>query len=201
MCSTGSFQNRWLKSIIFCHLMHIRSGKTGNLFSFNILQFMVSANSRIRFSLQIVLVCLYSTPSLYHQCAKLSEDIELIKCLSDIFVECVSKIKHILSVIHYTIHYIICGDVCFQFTHSPCDDWENIYILRLIIIIKSEVWTITHCLGLGHETMVCAVCLSIFLSLWRLLENLLHAFDCIWFHNSFLHFLPTVNVTFVTCCL
>ena len=33
----------------------------------------------------------------------------------------------------------------------------------IIIIIKSEVWTITHCLGLGHETMVSAVCLSIFL--------------------------------------
>ena len=31
------------------------------------------------------------------------------------------------------------------------------------IIIKSEVWTIIHCLGLGHETMVCAVCLFIFL--------------------------------------
>ena len=45
---------------------------------------------------------------------------------------------------------------------------ERIYILCLIIIIKSEVWTITHCLGLGHETMVCAVCLSIFL--WRQLE-------------------------------
>ena len=42
---------------------------------------------------------------------------------------------------------------------------ERIYILCLIIIIKSEVWTITHCLGLGHETIVCAVCLSIFLSL------------------------------------
>ena len=40
---------------------------------------------------------------------------------------------------------------------------EIIYILCLIIIIKSEVWTITHCLGLGHETMVSAVCLSIFL--------------------------------------
>ena len=40
---------------------------------------------------------------------------------------------------------------------------ERIYILCLIIIIKSEVWTITHCLGLGHETKVCAVCLSIFL--------------------------------------
>ena len=41
---------------------------------------------------------------------------------------------------------------------------ERIYILCLIIIIKSEVWTITHCLGLSHETMVSAVCLSIFLS-------------------------------------
>ena len=40
---------------------------------------------------------------------------------------------------------------------------ERIYILCLIIIIKSEVWTITHCLGLGHETMVCAVCLPVFL--------------------------------------
>ena len=42
---------------------------------------------------------------------------------------------------------------------------ERIYIICLIIIIKSEVWTITHCLGLGHETMVSAVCLSIFLLL------------------------------------
>ena len=40
---------------------------------------------------------------------------------------------------------------------------ERIYILCLIIIIKSEVWTITHCFGLGHETVVCTVCLSIFL--------------------------------------
>ena len=42
---------------------------------------------------------------------------------------------------------------------------EIIYILCLIIIIRSEVWIITHCLGLGHETMVSAVCLSIFLFL------------------------------------
>ena len=40
---------------------------------------------------------------------------------------------------------------------------EMMHILCLIIIIKSEVWTITHCSGLGPETMVCAVCLSIFL--------------------------------------
>ena len=46
---------------------------------------------------------------------------------------------------------------------------ERIYILCLIIIIKSEVWTITHYLGLGHETMVCSVCLSIFL--WAYIHN------------------------------
>ena len=49
----------------------------------------------------------------------------------------------------------------FLFPRFPCDDWEKIYIRFLIIIIKSEVWTITHCLGLGHDTMVCAVCLFI----------------------------------------
>ena len=40
---------------------------------------------------------------------------------------------------------------------------ERIYILCLVIIVKSEVCSITHCLGLGHKTMVCAVCLSVFL--------------------------------------
>ena len=69
-----------------------------------------------------------------------------------------SKIRHILSVIHYTI----CGAVCFQFTHFLVMI-ERIYILCLIIIIKSDIWTITNCLGLGHETMVCAVCLFVFL--------------------------------------
>ena len=36
-----------------------------------------------------------------------------------------------------------------------------VHILCLIIIIKLKVWTNIHCLGLGHEIMVCAVCLSI----------------------------------------
>ena len=43
-----------------------------------IVQFMMSANSRIRFGLQIVHVSLYSTPFHYHHCANLSGDIELI---------------------------------------------------------------------------------------------------------------------------
>ena len=37
-------------------------------------------------------------------------------------------------------------------------------VLYLIIIIKSEVWSIYHYLRLCHETRVCAVCLSMILS-------------------------------------
>ena len=36
-----------------------------------------------------------------------------------------SPFRHILSAIHYKI----CGAAYFQFTHLPCDDWENVYIL------------------------------------------------------------------------
>ena len=74
------------------------------------------ANNRIRFVLTIVFVCLYTTTSHYHHCANLSEDIELIKCLSD-FVECVSKIRHILSVINYTMRGAV-----FLVYPFPCDD-------------------------------------------------------------------------------
>ena len=52
--------------------------------------------------------------------------------------------------------------MCFQFTNFLVMI-ERIYTLCLIIIIKSDVWSITHCLGLGHETMVCALCLFVFL--------------------------------------
>ena len=36
-----------------------------------------------------------------------------------------SKIRHILSVIHYKTR----GTLCFQWTHGPCDNWENINTL------------------------------------------------------------------------
>ena len=90
----------------------------------NFVQFMMSANGRIRFGLKIVFVYLYITPSYYHHCANVSEDIDRIKCLSEIFCR-VCKIRHFLSVIQYKIR----GAVCFQFTHFPCDDWENMYTL------------------------------------------------------------------------
>ena len=82
-----------------------------------IVQFMMSANSQIRFDLKIVFVYLYIPPSHYHHCESLSEDTELIKCLSDIVCR-VCKIRHILSVIHYKTREA----VCFLLTHFPCDN-------------------------------------------------------------------------------
>ena len=123
-------------------------------------QFMMSSNSRMHFGLQIVFVCLYITSYHYHHCANLSEDIELIKCLSDIFCRVCEWDKA------YSLSYPLCNIWGCVFAVYPFPLWWlRGYILCLIIIIKSEVWTITHCLGLGHETMVCAVCLAIFLFL------------------------------------
>ena len=97
--------------IIFCHLLHIRSGKTGNLFS-------------------LVLCSLWW----------------------------VQIFGYVLA---YT-SYIMWGCIFFSLPISLVMI-ERINILCLIIIIKSEVWTITHCLGLGHETVVSAVCLTLLL--------------------------------------
>ena len=71
--------------IIFCHLLHTPYGKNREFVFIIIVQFMTSVNSRIRFGLQIEVGCLYSTLSHYHHWTNLSEDIEIIKCLSDIF--------------------------------------------------------------------------------------------------------------------
>ena len=50
-----------------------------------IVQFMRSTTIRVHFGLQIVLVCLYITLSHCYHCANLSENIELLTCLSYIF--------------------------------------------------------------------------------------------------------------------
>ena len=117
-------------------------------------QFMMRANIQIRFDLKIVFAYLYITPSHYHHCASLFEDIELIKCLSDI----VCRVC-ILSVIHYKTR----GTVCFQLTHFPCDDWENIYTLSYHRhrIGSMNYYTLFRVRSWNN------VCLSVFLStLW-----------------------------------
>ena len=46
----------------------------------------------------------------------------------DYFHLCIRNIILITNLSH-DITYTICGAVCFQFNHFPCDDWENIYTL------------------------------------------------------------------------
>ena len=128
-------------------------------------QFMMSANSRIRFGFQIVFVCLYITPPYYHFCANFiwrhwTYKMPVRYNLSSVWVRL--SIFSQLSIIQYVGLCVFSSPISFVMI-------ERIYILCLIIIIKSKVWTITHCLGLGHETVLCAVCLSIFLFLflWR----------------------------------
>ena len=108
-------------------------GKTRICFHYYV-QFMMSTNIWIRFGLQIILVCLYSTTPHYHHCANLSEGIELINACQIYFFECVSKIKHILSlsIIQYMGLYVFSLPISLVMI-------ERIYILCLIIIIKSEV--------------------------------------------------------------
>ena len=123
------------------------------------MHFMMSANSRIRLGLQIIFVCLYITASHYYHFANFiwrhwTYKMPVRYNLSSVWVRL--SIFSQLSIIQYVGLCVFSLPISFVMI-------EKIYILCLIIIIKSEVWTITHCLGLGHETMVCAVCLSIFL--------------------------------------
>ena len=92
---------------------------------FIIVQSMMSANARIRFGLQIVFVCLRITPLSIIILQTYLKKLNLQNVCQIYFVEWVSEIKHIPSVIHYTIY----GAVCFQLTHIPHDDWENVYTL------------------------------------------------------------------------
>ena len=124
----------------------------------SIVQFMMSVNIRIRLGLQILFVCLYTTPSHYHHCANFIWRHWIYKMpvrynVSSAWVR--------LSIFSHSSIIQSVGLCVFSLSISFVMI-ERIYRLCLIIIIKSEVWIINRCLGLGHETMVCTVCLSIF---------------------------------------
>ena len=147
-----------------------------------IVQFMMSAIIRIRFGLQIVPVCLYSIPSHHHHCANLCEVIELPVryILSSVWVRL--SIFSPLSIIQYVGLYVFSLPISLVMIARI---YIYIYIYCLIIIIKAVVWTITHCLGLGHETMVSTVCLSIFLYTGRIVWVEIYI-DWVWLRESHL---------------
>ena len=185
MCSTGPFQYRWLKGYIYSscyyhhqigsihlsHCYHIFLGCVSERFvkSYSVTYCIyISGKTGIFFHYYCAVYdeckwsdtfCLEDRIRLFvHYTMSLSSLCKLIwrhwtyKMPVRYLLSSVSKIRHIISVIHYTIRRA----VCFQFTHFPMMT-ERIYILCLIIIIKSEVWTITHCLGFGswHNGVRC----------------------------------------------
>ena len=73
-------------------------------------------------------------------------------------VDVVSQNKSFLLIVFHAIH----GLCVFSLSISLMIIMR-ICVIYLIIIIRSEVGAICHCLRFGKETVVCAVCLSLFL--------------------------------------
>ena len=159
--------------IIFCHLLHIRSGKPGICFYYYCAvydeckysdTFWLADLTRLFVQYTISLSSLYKL-IWRHWTYKMP----VRYILSSVWVR-LSKFSP-LSIIQYVGLYVFCLPISLVMI-------ERVYILCLNIIIKSEVWTITHCLGLDQETMVSAVCLSIFF--WPIIKRVLwHSTDSI----------------------
>ena len=148
---------------------------------------MVFANDRIHYGLQVVFVCLQITPSHYHHYADSSEGIELIKCLSGI---CCRVFVYDWDYSRNYIYFNIWG--CVSSAYPIRLSWLRECVLYLIIIIKSEVWIVNHCLGLGHETMVCAVCLNMFF-FFLACDSSAETSHVVWFRPYESH-VPTYHV-------
>ena len=123
-----------------------------------IVQFMMSANSQDTFWLEDrIRLFVHYTISLSSFCRLIwrhwTYKMPVRYSLSSVWVR-----QGIFSQLPFTKYVGLC---VFSLPISPVMI-ERLYIRCLIIIITSELWTITHCLGLGHETWVCAVCLSVF---------------------------------------
>ena len=83
---------------------------------------MMCANNRVHYDPMGVLVCLHIALPHYHHYADISRGIELLKCLSDTFcIECVSKIKSILSII-FSSNIWDCA-----YSAYPCLWWWSYY--------------------------------------------------------------------------
>ena len=107
-----------------------------------------------------------------------------------LFVECNQQLWNAIVCIGKILYYfiiltIVCLHNIYGCKFSVCPFplwWLREYILCLSILIKSEVWINIHCLGLGHETMVCAVCLSIFLCWYMRMNIWSYILYIYWWH-------------------
>ena len=109
-------------------------------------------------------ICLFARHTIYHyhHYADVSESI--LKFLNSYQVNSVSNMCLRLSPFSQLSLMKYMDGLC-VFSSPFSLVIVRICVLYLLIIIKSEVWPICHCLGVGHEIMVHAVWLFIFLSI------------------------------------
>ena len=138
------------------------TNKNGNNIHPSNIQSMMFANTWVRYSLKVVFVCLYITLSDKHHYANLSVGTEDIIWLIARYI--LWKLGLRLSQF-WLIFCAIYRTVRFLLTHLFCDVFEHIRTYH-IIIFKSEVRNINHCLGLRCDKMVCPQCLAMFW--WRM---------------------------------
>ena len=119
---------------------------------------MMCAHNRVHYGPIVVFDCLLITQSHYHRYADVSESIELLNTCQVYSVESVSKLP-ILAIIFHAIY----GAVCIQLTQFFLVMIVRIHVPQLIIITKSEIWTICQCLGLCNEPVICTVCFYVLL--------------------------------------
>ena len=150
---------RWL----YQHMQSVSSISKENRFLLNSLRctLMMCANIRIHYGPMVTIICL----RFQYLIVMIVQTYRMILNIYDAcqvhYVECVSKIKSILSIIFHAIY----GAVYKQLTHFAYNDCENMCILSYYHHHQSKVWPICHYLWLGHETKICGVCISTFLFL------------------------------------
>ena len=115
--------------------------------------YMTCANNQLYHGLKVVFVVFHITLTCHHQYADMSEGIEYIKCVSDIFCSGVTKLSKFfnLSFMQFMGLRVFSLRSAFRMI-------VRIYVLYLIISMKREVWVIIHCLGLGHATIISTPC-------------------------------------------
>ena len=116
-------------TIIFIHTYIYIQGKLGFLSFIILCCLRMCADDIVHYDPMVAFVCLLIALPHYQSYADLSESIELLKCLSGaFFLDCVSKIKPIISIIFHAIY----GAVCIQLIHSL------MMIVRLYYILLSS---------------------------------------------------------------
>ena len=95
---------------------------------YDVIVMMICASKRIHYIPMIVFVCLHFTIPHCDHYADVSEGIEFLNTCQEHYIECVSKIQTILSIIAHAIY----GAVCIQFTlFLLWWLWEYVYYILL----------------------------------------------------------------------